>query len=144
MALTDAQKSDARQYLGYPDNFRQENTRLESVLANLSPTGEAQAVALLANIASIDVAVGTAMTTKGGLKKVDEVEWYADGVQQKGPVGFAIGRGRQFITRLSVLVGCPVYGDFFGSYGYPGDNFSDGGIPGNKFSTFGGGAYPLG
>lgn len=144
MALTSTEKANARLYLGYPTLFRYQNTRLESVLGDLDADAETLARSILTELTTLDAAIAAASLSgaRGALKAVDEVEWYAPKDSMVKVVGF-VERGRMLVTRLSLIFGVPLYGDYFGSYGYPGDTFSSGGVPGNGFGRMGG-AYRLG
>jgi len=115
-----AEKARIRQLLGYPDEFRYANTRLESVLTTISDEAVDQARAIVANVATIDTLISTIGLANIGLKRVDEI-WFTDGVTQINQQRKA---GRIYISQLSILLGVPVYGDYYGSSGYPGDSFS--------------------
>lgn len=130
MALTGAQTTAIRSYLGYANLNRYKNTRLEGTFTALDADGEAAVVVLLTNIAAVDAALSTAALTTGGLKKVDEVEFYPTNGVASGAVANIRAQGRLLISRLSVLLGVPFYGDYFGGNGYPGDTYSDIGLSG--------------
>lgn len=142
MALTGAQTTAIRTYLGYPNLNRYKHTRLEGTFASLDADGEAALVAILSELATVDAvlaAAGQTVSAQGTLKKVDEVEWYNTTTGASNGSG-ALARGRTLITRLSVLLGVPTYGDYFGRTGYPGDTYSDQGLSGPN----GSGMIPLG
>lgn len=130
-----AEKARIRQLLGYPDEFRYANTRLESCLNNISDEAVDQARAILTLIATVDNLVLTIGLANIGLKRVDEI-WFTDGVTQINQQRKA---GRIFIGQLSILLGVPPYGDYYGTAGYPGDNFSGlgGGANGSRFFNVG-------
>ncbi len=122
MALSEAQKTQVRKWLCIPDLWRYLDTRFESVIANLSATAEAEVVAILAELVTVDAAIGTFLITTAGLKRADEVEWYP-GSKGMGSaqIEALMGRGRMLCSRLSTLTGVPLLGDAFGKQGYGGD-----------------------
>lgn len=141
--LTDYQKAQIRAYLGFGDQFRYRHTRLESVLTNLSDDGEVLVASYLESLATIDQALLTATTVNAGIKKVDEIEFFANGSSSR--VVSIKNAGRQYVSRLSILLGVPIYGDYFGSGGWPGDTFSGLGSPmTGGGSPRGGGFFGLG
>jgi len=135
MALTDTQKAKCRHYLGYPDQFRYRNTRLESVLSNLSAEAETQVADILTALASIETSILSVALSQGGLKRVDEVEFYSG----TSATSSRQNLGRMYAGRLSVVLGVPIYSDVFGKGGYLGDSFFPGFGQGS-----GGGSIPLG
>ena len=153
MAFTSAQKKDIRKYLGYPQLNRYRDTRLESAIDVVGEDVDASAevVALLTEIAAIDAKItagagsgASTSTFTGSLKKADEVEWYALGTSS-GTTGGATpttasfrDQGRVLCSRLSQLMGIPLWGDYYGSLGYPGDWFMGSAHQGR------GGIIPLG
>lgn len=129
-----AEKARIRQLLGYPDEFRYANTRLEGCLTTISDEAVDQARAILTNIAAVDTLILTIGLANIGLKRVDEI-WFTDGVTQITQQRKA---GRIFIGQLSILLGVPPYGDYYGTAGYPGDSFSGlGGANGSRFFPVG-------
>ena len=142
MALTSAETTAIRLYLGYANLNRYKHTRLEGTFASLDTDGETAARSILTELAAVDAvlaAAGLTVSAQGTLKKVDEVEWYNTTTGASNGSG-ALARGRMLITRLSVLFGVPTYGDYFGRSGYPGDTYSDQGLSGPNAS----GMIPLG
>lgn len=132
--LTEQQKSSIRLYLGYPDRYRFRNSRLESVIDNLSPDAEVQVATLLENLATVESALLKAGVTQAGVKRVDEI-WFENG---KVRVIEIRKTGRMYASRLSIITGVPIYSDAFGTNGYFGDSF----LPGNGEPT--GGFFNLG
>lgn len=129
-----AEKARIRQLLGYPDEFRYANTRLEGCLNTISDEAIDQARAILALVANVDNLILTIGLANIGLKRVDEI-WFTDGVTQINQQRKA---GRIFIGQLSILLGVPTYGDYYGTAGYPGDSFSGlGGANGSRFFPVG-------
>lgn len=120
--LTDTQKAQSRLYLGYPDHFRYKHTRLESVLDNLSPEAEVQVASALASIATVEAAIIDSVDL-AGVKRVDEI-WFENGWMRSSQVR---KYGRMYVSRLSIIMGVPVYSDVFGTQGYLGDSFSGSG-----------------
>ncbi len=135
--LSDMQKAQIRLYLGYPDHFRYKHTRLESVLERLSPSAEELVAAALTKLESIEEILVDAGTTGAGLKRVDEI-WFETGTVRTSEIRRS---GRQFVSRISIITGVPIYSDVFGSQGYLGDSFS-GGF--GQRPTGSGGFYGLG
>jgi len=120
--LTDMQKAQVRLYLGYPDHFRYKHTRLESVLDRLSPEAEVLVTKSLEKLETIENILLEAGTTGAGLKRVDEI-WFDNGSVRTVEIRKS---GRQFVARISIITGVPIYSDVFGSQGYLGDTFSGG------------------
>jgi len=142
MALTGAQTTAIRQYLGYSNLNRYLNTALEGTFTALDADGEALVVSILTELAAVDAVLASAglvISAQGTLKAVDEIEWYNTTTGASNGSG-ALARGRMLITRLSTVLGVPIYADYFGGNGYPGDPFSD--VVG--LGTTSGGLYKLG
>lgn len=133
--LTETQKAKIRLYLGYPDYFRSKHTRLESVLENLSPESEDLIGASLTKLDTIEAALLEAGTDGAGVKRVDEI-WFDNGKQRTSEIRKL---GRQYVSRISIITGVPIYSDVFGGSGYLGDSFSGLGGRGSN-----GGWYGLG
>lgn len=126
MALTDTQKAQIRLYLGKPDNFRYKDTRLESVMDNVSPDAETQIASVLASLVTIEGLLTTAITiAAGGVKRVDEITFF-DPINGK-TIGFlnAQSAGKFFAGRLSIILGVPIENNAFGG-SYGGDSFFPG------------------
>ncbi len=141
MSLTAMEKARVRLYLGLADQFRYLDSRLESVLNNdLSPEGEILVQEALAALVLVETQMLGAPILNAGVKRVDEVWFFENGSNSalKGVCAAA----RPFISRISIITGVPIYGDAFGSGGWPGDTFSElGGMPSRSGR---GGAIPLG
>jgi hypothetical protein len=118
MALDATQKAAIRTYLGHPDAYRYKNTRLESILDNLSPEAEVQIGALLESIDAIDTAT-LAHVDVDGVQRVDEITFHAPGVRLRSGASTM----RMLIGRLSIILGVPLFSSFTGGSGYPGDFF---------------------
>lgn len=125
MAFTLAQAQAIRQYLGYPTLFRYRNTRLESAITVTGDDAEASAAAvvILTALATTQTDFDSAFTS-AGLKRADEVEWY-QGAGGKGTAELDAqrARGRMYCSRLSQLLGVPLWGDYWGTLGFAGDGF---------------------
>lgn len=121
--LTDTQKAQIRLYLGYPDMLRYRHTRLESVLLNLSPEAEVIVAGCLTTLVTVEAAILEAGTSGAGLKRVDEI-WFENGTVRSSEIKKT---GRQYVSRISITLGVPIYSDVFGSQGYLGDTFSGSG-----------------
>lgn len=145
MALSNLERTNTRLYLGYSNLNRYKNTRLEGTFDAIDSDAEALIRAILTEIAAVDAvlaAAGLTVSAQGTLKKVDEIEWYNTTTGASNGTG-AIARGRSLITRLSIMLGVPVYGDYFGRLGYPGDTYSALGLaPGQGSGN--GGVIPMG
>jgi len=144
MALSTAQQAQIRMALGYADIYRYKNPRLEGVLAPglLSADAEALVDGILVQLTAVDAALIGAGGNPGiaqqaaGVKKVDEIEFF------EGRTIRDLRRvGRMLVTRLSNILGVPLYSDVYGEGGYPGDSYSKEGLgSGNG----GGNMIPLG
>lgn len=150
MAFTNAQKVQIRKWLGYPSIFRYKDVRLESAIEVVGddPDAQAEVEAVLARLATgddsvesqLDDALGTA-----GLKRAEDVEWYQAGSETSAGANGATAQqaalehgGRILCSRLSQLFGVPLYGDAYGTKGYPGDQFT------GKAHQYGGGVIRMG
>jgi hypothetical protein len=142
MALSAEEKAKIRAYLGYADSFRYKNTRLEGMLEGaLSAEAETLVRAHLTELTRVDTELTAAIST-GGLKKADEIEFYPSS-ETRTQEDSKRNEGRMYINRLSIALAVPVFGDFYGSAGYPGDAFSQDGIAPNRGGTSGG-AFGIG
>lgn len=123
MAFTEAQKVKIRKYLGYPDTYQQNNTRLESAIVVIGDRADTQAevVAVLASIAAVETSLGTSLQT-AGLKRAEDIEWYQS-ASGSPVIDAKINEGRRFCSQLSMLFGVPLAGDAFGKSGYQGDSW---------------------
>ncbi len=124
-----------RLYLGAPDQFRQVDTRLESILGNISDEAEMIVRECLTALATIENLILTSGVTNAGIKRVDEVWFFEAGAmlnQQRKA-------GRTYVSRISIILGVPIYSDCFGTTGYLGDSFS-----GFGERSGGGGFYNVG
>ncbi len=121
--FTDEQKAKIRLYLGYPDHFRYKHTRLESVVDNLSAEAETIVIDLLAKLETVETAVLDAGINGAGIRRVDEI-WFENGSKRSSEVKKT---GRQYVARISIITGVPIYSDVFGTQGYLGDSFSGSG-----------------
>lgn len=137
--LTSDQQAQIRAYLGYPSLNRYKDVRLEGILG-ASGLLDAATLTLVATYLSqldaIDAQLtGGSIVGAAGIKKADEVEFY-----QGQAIRDVTRVGRMVVTRLSDILGVPLYGDYFGEAGYPGDSYS--GSLGQ--SNRGNGMIPLG
>lgn len=121
MAFTEAQKVKLRLYLGYPDTFQQNNTRLESAFTVIGGRAATQTEveSVLASLANIETTIVSSLTS-AGLKSVGRgaVEWY-----QNAEIKAKRNEGRAYCGRLSIIFGVPLAGDAFGTDGYRGDGW---------------------
>jgi hypothetical protein len=140
--FTTAQVAQIRKYLGYPNQFRYLDPRLESAIVIVDQDADAfnLTVGLLTSIAGIETELSNRLT-EIGLRKADEVEWH-EGARRNGVAGVdgVRAEGRRFCSQLSQLMGVPLAGDAFGERGYGGDWWMHAGTQ----SSDGGGVIPLG
>lgn len=125
--FTTAERVLIRRYLGAPSVLRYRDTRLEVELDRIGsddPAMVAEIRSILADLATVETNLSTAMTT-AGLKRADEVEWYAGSTANAGNAAIEghKARGRMFCSRLSAALGVPIVHDAFGTKGYTGDWF---------------------
>ncbi len=117
--LQPTEKARIRLYLGYPDLLRYKHSRLESMLTSLSDEAETLVRENLAALVTVESLLLTS-TGNAGIRRVDEI-WFDTGTSQLTGQRKA---GRQYVSRLSILLGVPIYSDVFGGAGYLGDKFS--------------------
>lgn len=138
-SLSDDQKASVRMALGYPDGFRQYNTRLESIMDNLSTQGVAKITVLLASLANVELEIlESASAAASGVKRVDEITFFDPIVTGGVTIGYKSAQeaARYLVNQISILVGTPINADAYGKQGYPGDTFSglgQGGLGGGGF-----------
>lgn len=126
-ALSDDQKAAVRLALGMPDGFRQYNTRLESVMDNLSTQSVAKIATLLASLATVETQIlEAASTAASGVKRVDEITFFDPIITGGVTVGYKSAQeaARYLVNQISIIVGTPINADAYGKQGYPGDSFS--------------------
>ncbi len=134
--LQPLERSRIRLFLGAPDAFRYLDTRLESILGNISDEGEILVRECLAALVVIDNLILTVGIPNVGLARVDEI-WFQKNASQT-VISQQRKAGRNYVARLSIILGVPPYADYFSNAGWPGDNFS--GLGGAN----GGGFYGIG
>jgi hypothetical protein len=126
VAFTDAQRVKLRLYLGYPNINRHRDSRLESALDIVGDDAAAKAEveSIMASIVAVDTSLVASLGT-AGLKRAEDIEWYQAGSSSTvGPeISSKWSEGRRHISRLSILFGVPIWGDYYGGRGYPGDAF---------------------
>lgn len=122
MAFTEAQKVKCRVYLGYPDTYQDNNTRLESAFDVIGERADTKALVetVLASLATVETSLSSAVST-AGLKSVGRgaVEWFGESSAQTS----TRDEGRALCGRLSIIFGVPLAGDAFGTGGYQGDKW---------------------
>jgi len=144
MALSSMAKAKIRLYLGYPNQFRYKNTRLESTFDSIDDDAEVLLRDLLNRFDDLDELIDKSSgDATGTLKRVDEIEFYpnANASKSGGIVGIQLEQAKRLVTRISTILGVPIYADIFSRSGYPGDRFSDLGGLGSGGSK---GIVPLG
>lgn len=130
MALTSAQTTQIRHYLGYPDNWRDMNTTLESQFTTISADAEALITSaltasppgILASLNDIDAHLQDALTRLKA-RKVEDIE-----LPGHDEILFLQSEGRRFVTRLATLFGVNVFRDVY-SDDPPGGGLMGGLIP---------------
>lgn len=126
MALNDLQKAQIRTFLGYPDQHRYLNPRLESAMDSLGPGAEAIVVAEIAEVLAVDLAIKGTTRTVAGIAKADDAAFFSrrDGNRFDGQRR----EGRMHIGRISKILGVPINFecDYFAIDGYQGDHWSEG------------------
>lgn len=137
--LTDSQQEQVRFYLGVSTLFRYRNPRLEGVWATLSSDAEANIISILSQLQVIDTKLfGTGgvpgdAANAAGVKALEEIQFAGNSGRAVEKALCALGR--KLVSRLSSIVGVPVYADVYGADGWPGDSYSGFG---------GGGTFGLG
>lgn len=133
MAFNDTQKSDIRFFLGYPDVYRQVDSRLENAMDVVGSRPEPQLrVELL--LAKLNAFYGDGITPSpidgqinfAGIAKVesrDDIVEYGNenGVSQIGTDQSSYAR--RLVSALSSFMGVPIGSNIFGSCGYTGDHW---------------------
>lgn len=126
MAFTEAQRVQIRQSLGYPDVYRNDNTRLEGAMDVIGERPDTKALVeeLLVNIEAADSQIATLLLA-AGLKSVDKADVVFFG-NESGNAGRkdAEANGRMWVKRLSVVMGVPVANDIYSGGSYSGDWWS--------------------
>jgi hypothetical protein len=120
MAFSAAQKISIRRYLGYPLGFYDLNTRLESMMDKVGGSVDEQAavVTILAELVTVDAALassGSTSTSTGGIKKLDEIEFYDVTTETVSASVDAHTRGKMLIERLRQCFGVELGGRYFGT-----------------------------
>jgi hypothetical protein len=119
MAFTALQKAQIRYYLGFPDQFRDIHTILESQLnGSISTESETIIVGLLADLAAVDAAL---VSARSRLKahKVGSIELNDMELEQLR------SEGRRFVARLASIFGIEPMQDIYSPGGSGG---SSGGV----------------
>ena len=108
MALTDAQKSAARLYLGYSDGaVGGSPSALESALTALSATAQTQVGTILTSLATIE----TTLTAGWGRMKVVKAEEVT--LAGEDELRALRNEGRRLVRQLSIIMGTqPAYDAF--------------------------------
>lgn len=128
------EKAKIRLYLGYPDLLRDHSTRLESILDNCSEEAAGLVRAEMVKIANLEAILSSTSQANAGLKRVDEI-WFETGSSQ---ITQQRRLGRQYVSRISIILGVPILNDYFGGNGYGGDKFT------GPSERGGAGFYPIG
>lgn len=118
--LQPTEQSRIRTALGYPDLLRYKSTRLESILIDLSDEALILVRENLASLAIIETKL-LAAASQAAIRKVDEIEFFSNGRRLAAELRWA---GRMYVSRLSIILGVPLYSDIFSGQGYLGDKYS--------------------
>lgn len=115
MALTDTQKAQIRQYLGWERGYDL-NSKLEDKMANLIAAEETLVAAQLTRLAALETTID-ALVTDGAQRvvKVDEIEFDSG----RDPLAQLQEHGRRLVARLTALLGVGINRDYFGDGGAP-------------------------
>lgn len=114
MALSDTQKAQVRQYLGWERGYDR-NSKLEDKLLNLSSEEETLVTAVLTKLSALDTAIDSLVTSAAGrVVQVDEVRF-----SERDPFEQFREQGRRLVSRLVALLGVDINRDFFGDGGAP-------------------------
>ena len=138
MTFTTAQAAQIREYLGYPQVYRDANPRLESAITVVGSDTDASNLVLdkLTKIAAIEAQIVNVATIAAGVKKADDVELYDDASGNK--VLKALCRqGNMYCAQLAGTFGVDVLKQFFSTTAYNGDNwkqYGDGSTSGSRSS----------
>lgn len=111
MALTEAQKTKVRMYLGWERGY-QLNSKLEDKVTNLSATEETEVASVLARLASLETVIDAGVVSNlHAVKEVDEVV-----LRDGDPHEAAYAHGRRLVAQLTALLGVePNWGkEYFG------------------------------
>lgn len=114
MALTETQKAQVRQYLGWERGYDR-NSKLEDKLLSLSAEEETLVAAVLTQLVAHDAAID-ALTSNASarLRRVDEVEF-----SDRDPYEQLRDQGRRLVAKLTALLGVDINRDFYGDGGAP-------------------------
>lgn len=114
MALTDTQRAQVRQYLGWERGYDR-NSKLEDKMANLSSEEETLVAAVLTRLVAIDTAIDSLTSDASArLRRVDEVEF-----SDRDPFEQQRDQGRRLVARLTALLGVEINRDYYGDGGGP-------------------------
>lgn len=130
------EKQRIRVYLGYASAWKYKHSRLESILDASEPEAESQIRECLAGLATVDGKLLTTAVNIAGIKKADETEFFGSSSVRSELHSV----GKQLIGRISIILGVPIYSEYYGKTGYVGDSFS----PGLGGRSGKGGPVPLG
>lgn len=138
MSFTSAQAAQIREYLGYPQVYRDANPRLESAITQVGGDADASALVIdkLTKVATIEAQILNIATLSAGVKKADEVELYDDASGNKVLKGLC-RQGNMYCAQIAGTFGVPLLKAFFSTTGYTGDDwkqFGNGGTSASRSS----------
>jgi hypothetical protein len=130
VSFNSAQKVAIRRYLGFPLGYYQYNTPFESLMDKIGSVAEEQAAVetILAELVTVDAAIaasGSTTSAAGGLRKVDEIEFFDVTTTSVESAVAAPERGRMLVNRLAACFGLST-GDL------PSNYFAQGSSGGNE------------
>lgn len=126
--ITDEEKSDIRFYLGYPEVFIYNNSRLENAMdvvgSNIIVMNRIRSI--LAQIKQLEEKISEydSVLETAGIKRVEEIEFFNE-KEAKSKEQALKKEAKVLVGRLSSILGTPINGDVFGTKGYQGDEWSN-------------------
>jgi len=124
MAFNDTEKAKIRMWLGYPNQFRYKNTRLESSFDSVDADGETLVRSYIRKIEAAEAEFPDAFS-QANLARVDEIEWHPSSGGVLSPAASKLREARTWAARIGVILGVPFFSDAFSDAGYPGDAFTE-------------------
>jgi hypothetical protein len=117
MAFTEAQKSQIRLALGFPDVHLDNNSRLESAMDLVGERAATKAIvdSLLTQLTTISTSIQSSLSS-AGLKRAEDIEWY-EGQSGSAALDQKRSEGRNVCAQLSIIFGVPIMADMFGTIG---------------------------
>ena len=138
MSFTSAQAASIREYLGYPQVYRDANPRLESAITQVGSDVDASALVIdkLAKIAAIEAQIINVATIAAGVKEAEEVKLYDDASGNKVLKGLC-RQGNMYCAQMAGTFGVNPLKPYFSTTGYTSDDwkqYGNGGTSGSRGS----------